>query len=133
MSLPDGTVMAMAFAMDSVRIPPRPITTSACAPRARVTPSSTVRLVALGTTSSNTMYWVPFLSRISWTLLIDLPLVEDGLGDEEGALTVLRDQLADPVDRVQPEHDAGRYVEQDIRHGRAPLEKKAENPEGYLR
>ena len=73
MSLSAGAVMAMHLAMDRVRMPPSPITTSAWEPRASVTPSSTVLLVALGTTSSKTMCWTPFLSRMSWTLLITFP------------------------------------------------------------
>ena len=73
MSFSDGAVMAMDLAIDRVRTPPSPITTSAWDPRASVTPSSTVLLVALGTTSSNTMYDTPFLSSMSWSLLITLP------------------------------------------------------------
>ena len=144
MSLSDGAVMAMHLAMERVRMPPSPITTSAWDPRARVTPSSTVLLVALGTTSSNTMCWHALLVQDILDLVDHLALVEDGLGDQEGPLAVLGDQLPDPVDGVQPEDDPRRDVEKDVRHGslpppraaahgcRAP-EKKAENPEGYLR
>ncbi len=66
-------VMAMLFAIESVRTPPSPMTTSACEPRASATPSSTVFEVALGTTSSKTMCGTPFLSSSSWTRLMTFP------------------------------------------------------------
>ncbi|MGA2481303.1 MAG: hypothetical protein ABSG63_21415 [Spirochaetia bacterium] len=50
--------------------------------------------------------------------LVDhLALVQDCLGDQEGPLTVLGDELSDPVDGIQAEDDASRDVKKDVRHG----------------
>ena len=95
-----------------------------------------------------------FLVQDILDLVDHLSFVEDGLRDQECPLTELGDQLPDPVGGVEPENDASRDLEKDVRHDalspvrtafrrrdsraagpplRPAIEKKAENPEGYLR